>query len=75
VIDVDVADENGYTIWLVQADGSGSTVLTNGFDAHWSPDANRIMFLRGFGAYVRELGTGAEAKIADAEMLMIAWYP
>ena len=75
VIAVDAADQNGSAVWLIQADGSGTTMLPNGYDAQWSPDGSRILFVRGARLHVREMGTGAVTKIADTEMSTIAWYP
>jgi len=76
VIAVSAVDAYGEMIWLIRADGSGSTVLSIGEgNPQWSPDASRILFVRGFRPYVRELGTGTVEKIADTEMLTIAWYP
>jgi hypothetical protein len=75
VIAVDAVEENDSPIWLIQADGGGTTVVPNGYDAQWAPDGSRILFVRGSRLHVREMGTGAVTKIADTEMSTIAWYP
>jgi Tol biopolymer transport system component len=34
------------SIWIMNADGSGKTELTDGYHPHWSPDGRHIVFVR-----------------------------
>jgi Tol biopolymer transport system component len=45
---LDDSDTGG--IYLVNADGTGTTLLTNGLSPSWSPDGTRIAFLSDFGS-------------------------
>jgi Tol biopolymer transport system component len=78
VIAAPIADAEGWKIWLIQLDGSGSAVLPgsiDAFDPQWSPDASRIVFVQGFRPYVHELATGTATRIIDTQVISLAWYP
>ena len=78
VIAVPVADAEGWEIWLIQLDGSGSAVLPGSieaFDPQWSPDASRIVFVQSLRPYVHELATGTVTRIIYTQVVSLAWYP
>jgi Tol biopolymer transport system component len=37
------------SVWVMDADGSGKSRLTAGYEPHWSPDGKRIVFTRFLG--------------------------
>ncbi len=38
------SNDGGFTLWLMNADGSGARSLGSGLDPYWSPDGTRIAF-------------------------------
>jgi len=39
-----ISSDGGFTLWLMNADGSGVHSLGSGLDPYWSPDGTRIAF-------------------------------
>ena len=68
-------DGANYTVWVMNADGSGQRKLTTGavrgYDPAWSPDGARIAFhgslQGGAGMFVVNAGGGGLEQVTDAE--------
>ena len=46
VYDAGSSEPFSNSIWIMRADGSGKTELTDGYHPHWSPDGKHIVFVR-----------------------------
>ena len=62
-----VYERTGNEIWMMNADGSGKTLIaTNGLDPTFSPDGQRLAFVRGADIWTMNAdGTGAVQLTAD----------
>jgi len=76
-----IAFSQGGTVKVINADGTGLTVVTSGEVASWSPDGSRLAFARGAGGediYVVDAdGGGNEVRLTSgpAQDLQSAWSP
>ena len=43
------------SVWVMNADGSGKSRLTTGYEPHWSPDGKQIVFTRYYDAHFDDL--------------------
>ena len=50
-------------IWMINADGSQPSYVTDGSQAAWSPDGNSVIFIRDDQAHIREIASGKEHRV------------
>ncbi len=66
----------GWSIYVMNADGSQSRRLTNGYTASWSPDGSRIAFSRlDDGIYTMDPDGGSLTRLTDSSTYGWDYYP